>query len=589
MDTPASSKPDTRREGRIAVGGLLLLFLILIGLLLPAMRSPLAFDDMLSIQQVRQFESWTDAFRQDAFSFYRPIKNLFFYGLLQTSGDAILFHLATVGAYLLATAGVFTLASRLFGHRLWGLAVAAVWSLSAAHVTVAVWASCFNISIAAAAMTFGLTAWDRWREQPGRTGSAIAFVLLLALGLLSYEAAIAMAPLAVMIDLFRGRRVFERASLVRYAGIAVAVGAWLVVRHGAGGKMGEIVNPSFPADIERWQIAASAPYFLWTHFLMWIAPWGRLECLGSYIWGRSIPAAIVPFCWMLLAGIAVLAIRFWKAGNLVVLGLAFFLIAAFPSGNFIPMGNTPYADYYVPLPAIGLAVFFVALIRGLASAARQPRIESSARNAAYAVIVVLVAARAANLTEFRNWALAWTNPAIVMAETAAARPHQFLAKAAVSRILLETDELEMAEQYAIASIEDLDDIAIPHVVLGQIHYRRNEPESASSFFRTALERRHLSEETVLDCQLRLGEIVARDPARVQEAFDHHFIHVLKRRDYLHHPEAVIAAAAAFRNAGRGDDEIATLRKGASYHPGNAAIRTALEEADRRQAAESGES
>ncbi|MEM1085062.1 MAG: hypothetical protein AAGI48_13200 [Verrucomicrobiota bacterium] len=589
MDATDSTSPAGGRERWLAVGGLVLLFAILIGLFQPAMNAPLAFDDMLSIKQVQQFDHWTDAFRSDPFSLYRPVKNLFFYAMLQTSGDALNFHLSTVIAYLLATAGVFTLALRLIGHPLWGLAVAAVWSLSAANVTIAIWASCFNISLAIAAMTFGLAAWDCWREDPKRWGYAIAFGLLLVIGFLSYETAIAVAPMAVMIDLYRGRKVFTKASVVRYAGIAVAVLAFLALRHTAGGKLAGNINPSFAGDIERWQIAASAPYFLWTHFLMWVAPWGRLECLGSYLWDQSIPAVIVPFCWLFLIGIAVLAIRFWRPGNLVVLGLACFFIGSIPSGNFIPIGNTPYADYYVPIPAIGLALMLVAMIRGLIRLSNQKRIEPAARNLAWVIIIVLIGARAANLTAFRNWVNAWENPAVVMAETAAARPYQFLAKAAVSRILLEAGEIDLAREYASASIKDIDDLAVPHVVLGHVHFRAGEFELADASFRAALDRRHMSNETILDSHLKLGEIMARDPAKVQQAFDQHFLLVLQQRDYLKHPDAVIATAEAFRNAGRLEDELATLKKGADYHPDHPAIKSALEAADRRQSADAGES
>ncbi|MEP4078745.1 hypothetical protein [Haloferula sp.] len=589
MESSANTPSASGRERWLAIGGLVLLFLVIIGLLLPAMRSPLAFDDMHSIQQIEQFDSWTDAFAKDAFSFFRPVKNLFFYLLMQTNGDAIYFHLATVGAYLIATLGVYALARRLTDSPLWGLATAAIWSLSAAHVTIAIWSSCFNISIAAASVCFALVAWDRWREQPSRIGSAIAFVFFLILGLLSYETAIAIAPMAVMLDFYRGRVVFSKASIIRYAGIAVVVAAWLFVRHGAGGKMGSLVNPSFPGDIEPWQISASAPYFLWTHFLMWAAPWGRLECLGSYIWGRSIPAAIIPFCWMFLVGIGVLALRIWKAGNLAILGLVFFFVAAFPSGNFIPLGNTPYADYYVPIPAIGLSLLLVAILRGLIRLTKSTEIEPSARRAAWVVVIALIAMRAANLTEFRSWVNAWTSPAVVMAETAVVRPYQFLAKSAVSRILLEAGDLETAEDYANKAINDLDDLAVPHVVLGHVHLRRGEFDAAGQSFATALQRRHMSEESVLDSHLRLGQVMARDPARMQEAFNDHFLPVLKQRGYRHHPEAVLVTADAFASANRLEDQLETLRKGAGYHPDNVEIRTALKDAESKQSADAGES
>lgn len=572
----------------IAVAGLALIGFVASLLLWPAMKGPLAFDDVLSIRQVQAFESWTDAFGRDPFLLYRPVKNLFFHAVVTgTPGDAIHFHLGTLAAYLVAMVGVFALVRRLGLSTPWALGATAIWTLSAANVTVALWSSCFNISIAAAAMCFGLVAWDRWREDPKRIGSAVGFFLGLAVGLLSYETAVATAPLAVMIDLHRGRRLFGRDSLLRYAGIALVIIAWLGLRHQMGAKTATMINPSFPDDMERWQISVSAPYFLWTHLSMWAAPWGRLECLGSYLWNRSIPAAIVPFCWFLLIGVTVLAARFWKPGNLFVLGLAWFLLAAFPSGNFIPLGNTPYADYYTTIPNIGLAISLTALLRALAGLGR--RAGGPARGLAWAAFALLVAWRGANLTEFRTWAVAWTNPVEVMARTAATRPYQYLAKAAVSKIMLAVGEDQLAREYASASIEDNGDLAVAHTVLGEVEFRAGNHDRALEHFTAAIGKRHLAPETLLDSHMRAGQIIGDDPARLQEAFDQHLLPVLKQRSFIRHPEAVVVTAEVFRKAGKPEQELETLEKGLSYHPGNPTITAALEEANRRGAADDGES
>lgn len=589
METPTDNTPapPPARDRGLAAGGLLLIALAATLLLWPAMKGQLAFDDVLSIKQVQGFESWTDAFGSDAFMFYRPVKNLFFYAVVTgTPGDAIHFHLGTLAAYLTAMVGVFALSRRLGLSTPWALGAAAIWALSAANVTVALWTSCFNISVAAAAMCFGLLAWDRWREDPKRIGSLAGFILCFALGLLSYETAVAIAPLAVMIDLHRGRKVFARDSLLRYVGVALVVLAWIGLRYEMGAKTATVINPSFPDDMERWKISASAPYFLWTHFNMWAAPWGRLECLGNYLWNRSIPAAIVPFCWLLLIGAAVLAARFWRPGNLFVLGLAWFFIAAFPSGNFVPLGNTPYADYYTTIPNIGLAVSLAALLRALLGLAR--RTEGPARKLAWAAFALLVAWRGANLTEFRSWARAWSNPVEVMAHTAAVRPYQYLAKAAVAKVMLAVGEDQLARDYAGQSIEDNADLAIAHTVLGEVEFRAGNHAAALDHFTAAIDKRHLAAETLLDSHLRVGQIIGEDPARLEEAFQQHLLPVLRQRSYVRHPEAVVITAEVFRKAGERDHEIETLEKGLGYHPGNPLIAAALEEANRRGPASDGD-
>ncbi len=577
MDEADSTAPAPRH--RLAVGiGLAVLAVLLTVLLLPAFKAPLIFDDNMSLTQVETFKSWTDALGRDVFSLFRPVKNLFFYLMHQAGASAVTYHGVTLVAYFVATLGVFTLTRRLTLSPLWGLAAAAIWSLSAAHVSTAIWPSALNISVAAAAMTFGLSLWDRWRETPGRLLDGIGFFLLLVLGLCSYETAVALAPMVVMFDLFRGRRIFSKGSLARYAGIAVVVLAWLAIRHGNEASTARLDNPSFTDEIETWQIAASAPYFLWTHFLMWLAPWGRIEFLGSYLWDQSIPAVIIPFCWLMLVGIAVLCARFWKPGNLFVLGLAWFFLAAFPSGNFIPLGNTPYADYYVPIPAIGLTIATIAVLRGLLRLSRKPGLDASARRFALVLVGLIVAARAANVVELRIWANSWEKPAVMMARTAAARPHQYLAKITVARIMYNNGNKEIAEEHARSAIEDTQLISMPYIVLGQVHYDREEYDDALEMMLAARDKRHVYHESPYLIDLYIGRIIGRDPERTDEAF-HYFLTVLKRQHSDFHVDAVISAAEMFGEHGNSEMQRIQLERGLEVHPDHPRLVEALEALD----------
>ena len=82
---------------------------------------------------------------------------------------------------------------RLSGNVLASFAAGAIWAISPSGGTVAVWASCFNINVAAASMSFCATAYDIMRSgtsrRPALPGAVASFFLLL--GLLSYETAIA--------------------------------------------------------------------------------------------------------------------------------------------------------------------------------------------------------------------------------------------------------------------------------------------------------------------------------------------------------------------------------------------------------------
>lgn len=550
-----------------------------------AFDAPLVFDDLHSINQVGKLEHWTGAFLPDAFTFFRPVKNLFFYLVQGAGGQAYQYHLVTLAAYHLATLGVFVFARRMTGRPWFGLATAAVWALAAVNTTQAVWASCFNVSVAAAAMTFALTAWDRWRETPGRTGAAVGFFAWLALALLSYETAIATAPLAVLVDLYRGRPVFRKDSLARYAAIALVVIAYLAVRAQFDSSFSRIANPSYTSDTERWQVAASAPFFLWSHFLMWLAPWGRLEFLGSYIWDRSIPALILPFCWIFLIGLIALGVRRWKPGNLFWFGLAWFLVVAFPSGNFIPLKNTPYADYYVPLPAIGLALAAVTLADRALKSLRSPETGPGIRALAAVVFVAIVGSRAANLPALVTWAEAWRKPVVLMARTAAARPHQYYAKATAAAMMFESGDIESARRFSASAIEDTPELALPYLILGRIAEKNGNDDEALHWFNESLDHRHLIVHSLSETHHHLAKLLGKSPENFDAALPH-YLFALGQHDYEKHVDVILDAADLHVRAGKLDDAITILNRGLGYHPGDPRLSADLEKIRTQQAAKS---
>lgn len=575
-DSPTTEVPAATRW--IAIVGLVALCALLVALFAPLFHAPLFSDDTFSVNQVTKMEHWTEALQPDAFSYFRPVKNLFFFIMVKSGAMHPAYHMATVAAYLLATIGVFILCQRLLGNPLWGLAAAAIWALSASNVTIGAWASCLNISVAAAAMTFGLWAWDKWRETNGRPSFGILSFVLFALALCSYETAVSLAPLVVLLDLYRGRKLFKKGAMIRYAGIATLVICYLLIRGLQGADATRADNPSYALDIETWQVSASAPYFLWTHFLMWLAPWGRLECLGSYLWDLSIPAIILPFCWLLLIGAACLCIRFWKAGNLVIFGLAWFFIASFPSSNFIPLKNTPYADYYIPIPAIGLALVAVAILRGLAKVIRPNSGHAlGSRRLAWALIFLIAGSRVVNLTAFQGWVQAWRNPVMILVHTAAARPYQYLSKAILSGTMLEIGKRELAEDYAGRTLQDTEELALPFTTLGQLRYDQGQFDEAAALFQIAANKRHLTQETRLITHFYLGRLIARDPTQADRAFAE-FIEVLKYHNSKLHFQTILEASDLFDRAKRHQDRVNTLVRGLEIYPGNAQLEAQLKDA-----------
>jgi tetratricopeptide (TPR) repeat protein len=405
---------------------------------------------------------------------------------------------------------------------------------------------------------------------------------LFAIGLLSYESAIAIAPLAVLVDLFRGRTLRNRSSVLRYAAIGAVALIWLIARHQAS-AITEVpiqANLNFSPGITKAQIAASAPYFLATHLVMWLSPWNHHACLASYLWDRSIPAMILPFCWTASLLCMVLGIRFWKPGNLILFGLFWFLVASFPSGNFVPMANTPYANYYLCLPSVGLALALAQILGLLVSLFRKNTEHPRLRIFSFAAIALIVFWRVSATAVTHSWMHLWRNPVLVLLETAKDRPLQYHATAKASRLLLLMGQTDPARQLANQSIRDEPSTDLPYIILGQIAYEQKKYGEARKYFRKAIVARHYSAKVLRFAQLFLAKTMAESGGDVDEAW-FYLLPLLKAHDYEYHADAVLTAATLFRNNNRPDDEIRTLEKGLSYHPDNQKLRKALNDAEKR--------
>jgi len=566
----------------------LLLAAVVLAAFQQVFKSPFAFDDGVSIAQIRQFTTWHQIWGPDAFMFFRPVKNLFFYWVEQAGGGTIRYHWVNLAAYYIAACGVFGLTLRLSGNVLASFAAGAIWAISPTGGTVAVWASCFNINVAAASMAYCAIAYDVMRSgtsrHPALPGALAVFFLLL--GLLSYETAIATAPLLVLVDGFRGRKIFGKQSILLYAGIAAIVLTWLVCRQMQGIPGMRAQNPSLALDMPYWQVTASAPYFLFSHFLMWVAPSGRLETFGSYLWDLSVPAMILPFCWVLLIGAIYLSVRFWKRTPLLVFGAAWFFIAAFPSGNFIPLKNTPYADYYVPIPSIGLCIMVAAILRAAFQRLQATGTSRPAMGAAVATILGIVGWRLAQLPVLTDWLSAWEIPPRVMARTAVARPHQYFAQAVMAYDIAFTDKdkteeiLNLIESSALQAEKDMPDLGIIHASLGEVARCRGQDKEAIALFEKALVSRHTGIDTLLWSRHQLVVTLMNDSAQFDRAYANLLV-LLRQRDHKDHPKYVLLAAKLMRQAGKPDQEIKALEKGLQYHPDNSEILAELENARAR--------
>lgn len=520
---------------------------------------------------------WRDIFRPDSYQLFRPVKNAIFYALLPwIENDLFKMHLACLLCFLSGVAGVWILVRRVSADPVLALTAAAVWALAPTQVSSAIWLSCANIGVGVFFLCLALWFYDKARTDEGgiRWPWMIPAAIATLLAQCSYETAVAIAPMALALDWTRGR--LRRETLIR-TGMALGVLAvitviYLLIRKSSGTiATAAERNLGFAPDAEKWQLALSAPWFLWRHLLMWFSPVGNIEFISTYLWMKSAsPGELV---WGAVVWLTLLAAPFLlrKRHPLAALGVAWFLIAAFPAGNFIPIYSGPIEDYYLTVPSLGLAMavawWVLSAWRGLRSG------EGNSPLLAVLVLLVLGLPRLVLAGFFPMWADVWSRPAELYARVAASRSHQYQAEGLLAREMLLGGLVKEAEERASASLEAAPWYPVSIMVTGEacLHLEKFE-ESKRLFMQLAegkLTPMHIREFS----QLRLGMIHGMNEETRETGMEYHRA-VLANPHSMYHATAVYELAKLYQAAGDKERASATIERGRQMHPGASKIEQA---------------
>lgn len=350
-------------------------------------------------------------FGYDAFGLFRPVKNLLWIVFSRLAPIGIDWcHVVAIAIGILSFFSLLALCRRIFKDDWKALAASSVWILSPTLVSSAAWLSCVNIQLMAvfAALTiiFHDMAWDGDRFRASR----IAFAgLFLFLALVSYECAVAVAPILLAFDcLLRSQRLRDRKAWFVHGIYWSIVFLFLVLRHFSG-SVGTTGGRWIEAT--RGQLIVSSPWFAMQHVASWFWPFGRFSVGGSYVWGE-VSGAILVGCATI--GIVILGFALMARKNRPALsfGIFFSLFGLAPVCNCLGLGNGPYGDYYLTLASIGLAVGIIEGSWWLMEAKGPWRIPSVFIVIAFAII------RVAAVPEAARWAHLWTRYDLAYAEAA---------------------------------------------------------------------------------------------------------------------------------------------------------------------------
>jgi len=573
MDTPSHNDSLSPRSipDRFVYIALFALMCVVVALAWPGLKSPPFLDDLDHAAHVSNFSGWKETLGTDCFGLFRPFKNFVYYGFHRFgTPPPLLWHCLPLGLYLGAVASVFTLARRLTSSSVCGLAAAALWALSANQTTTVIWMACFNISLSVILVCLAVILYDRsWdSDRPWRVCLPACLVVSF-LALISYETSLCIAPVCVALDALRKRRIFSKPAITRYVALGAVTVGFLVMRVTVGGVTNANYNNfSFDPEMPLWQLSVSAPWLMWRHFSMWFFPFGRVEFMSTYVWGKSASMLDLAAAWGFFLLLGTTWLITLRRLPLFAFGIAWFFLASFPSSNFVPLRSGPIEDYYVVVPGVGLALAVVAVLRAAFQRTATPQDASSTighkKLAATCLAGSLVVLKLAGVPLFWHQATLWNDPLRLYLYAAYDRPAQFQQKNLAARELIYRGDFVTAKTLVDESLADGPWYTINYLLLGEIAIRSGDYKAAAEYFDRS--------QSMADSSVRFREFIHIRRAKIlvasgklAEARDL-LLPLLQHTEREQHYPATLMLADIYHQQGNQEKARQTLERSATIHP-----------------------
>lgn len=511
-----------------------------------ALRNDFVYDDRLLIVDNAAVVAPIGDLK--ALRFYRPLRTLSYRLDYAIGGlDPRVFHLSNLVYHALTALTVGALVEAAGASPGAALAGALVFAVHPVQTDAVTYAAGRRDILCGLFFAAGFLAYLRYRESKRRLMLAAAAAAYL-LAILAKEMAITLPLVCLSYDRFASARAAaasasgaqrerpRRASmpprgtqwlLAGLAAAGVAIG-WTVY-----GRFLRKVVPATPWHGGSPGANLATVLRVWMHYL-WLLVWpARLSADYSQrafpvsttlLDPRAVAAAVV------LAALAFLASRAWRAGGLAGFGAAWCAVTLLPVSHLIPYREL-LAEHYLYVPMIGVACVVAGGLDGVA--AHWP----GRRRLAFAAVgVLVVAATARTIVRNRDWRdtlTLWS--ATVAAVPDCARARFNLGQAYFARVRLDDAEREWRAAAELTP-NDLDTL----VALAALYYRQGRFADAEHWADLALARspadgrvQNLAGWIALD---------GGDPARALPRFD--------------------AALGALERAGRGGPRVARERAAA---------------------------
>ncbi len=324
-------------------------------------------DDPIQIAYIRGFDSVWDCFKPDSNQWFRPFKNFIFYLTYDDVVGVKWIKAASLGIFIVNVFLVVWVLHKFFESKALAFLGAALFAYNPTNISSIQFLSAVNnqlcLTFILAVLGLGLNYAKRTADSSGdEWPQALYFdtLLCLMLALVAYEAAIvAFALLGVVVIAKYGWKYgFSRHGIRLWGGAAALTFAYLILRLGAAKTV--FISPSLPEGTTKIELILRAPYYAWTHFLLWAEPWGRGGVFLDDDPRDKLALGVIG--WGILLGLAIWLI--WALNSrlrFIAAGLLLFLVAMAPLANFFGLGNGPICNYYLLIPGFGLALATTAI------------------------------------------------------------------------------------------------------------------------------------------------------------------------------------------------------------------------------------
>ena len=304
-------------------------------------------------QMVSAFGSGVWAFRGFHGNYYRPLQFLVYIALHSLVGfQPFVFHLFSVLLHALTTILVYFLGLRLTDRPRAAMAAAALFAVHPIHTEVVDWiASLPDLMITA--IVVGAVSWFAARQGMARGRQIAGHCALYLAALCSKETGIMLLPLYLAYEWIGLRRPLRevRKNAALYSGMAATLGIYVAARYFALGGLapGQQTFHHLTAAEFLLSMAVTAVHYLGKLVLPLNLNYFHIFRPTTGVTAEVLISAIT---WTLLG-----ALVFWRRTPAsVAYGLAWIGLTLAPALNLTGVGQNVFAERYLYLPSVGLAV-----------------------------------------------------------------------------------------------------------------------------------------------------------------------------------------------------------------------------------------